>query len=76
MENSDVFFLHIWESRKRSRAGWAGSEVFAQDEEQCLVTNIDEKAKVVSDLWRFQYSEEEDDGFGAVKEKKKVQEKV
>lgn len=76
MENSDVFFLHVWEARKKfATAGWTGMQAFEEDVEQCYVTNIDEKAKTVTDLWRFVQDDEEDDGFGVVKEKKKVVEK-
>ena len=68
-------------------AGWAGADIFDEDEEQCQVTNLDPEAEVVSDLWRFVRAEgedeDEDDGFGpkdAVDrskiKKKKVEEKV
>ncbi len=74
---------HCWTCS--AAAGWASADIFDEDEEQCHVTNLDEEAEVVSDLWRFVKAEgeddEEDDGFGPKevdpkKKKRRVEEKV
>lgn len=77
LENSDVFFLHLWESLRKPARGWTGDDIMQEDEEQCHVTNVDDQALVVRDLWRFVRSDDDqDDGFGPVKEKRKIVEKV
>eukprot|EP00095_Tigriopus_kingsejongensis_P012382 maker-scaffold190_size271632-snap-gene-1.35 protein:Tk12382 transcript:maker-scaffold190_size271632-snap-gene-1.35-mRNA-1 annotation:"conserved hypothetical protein" len=73
LENSDVIFLHSWTSRKKfSGMGWAGNETLSTpDDEGCEVTNLDDDAEVVPDLWRHLKEEVIDDGFGPVSDKEK-----
>jgi len=73
MERSDLLFLHVWESKRKSaRAGWAEESVQQEDVEQAFVANLPEDAEIVSDLWRsIKEEEEEDDGFGSLEQKKK-----
>jgi len=78
LDNSDCIFLHIWETKRKiggsdfgdnTKHGWSGAEIVEEDEEKAFVTNLDENAEIVSDLWnqvRDEEEEEEDDGFGPV----------
>ena len=72
---SDVFFLHVMQPSRRGSGGWASDEINeVEEEEECRVTNVDEDARTVADLWRYvreEEEEEEDDGFGPVSNNKK-----
>ena len=92
MSNSNVFFVHTWRQKTAGfgQTGWAqATDCFQhEDEEECIVTNVDhDKVKTIRDLWQYVRSEEDeekDDGFGVEdpnkkkqkQKEKKVEEKV
>jgi len=69
LEGGQVIFLHKFMERRPSR-GWTGT-MEQTDEEDCVLVGLEDKNVKVEELWEYTQVEEEDDGWGGAKDKKK-----